>query len=210
MIDVTSYEHDDELIAATRDGRQGIRVRRPRSVSVVLGRGSRIAVELDLAAVVADRVPVQRRRGGGCAVVLDPGNLIVSVGWPLPGLSGIKSSFARLSAWLIAALAAIGIPGVEQMGVSDLVLGRRKIGGSCIYRARDLLYYSATLLIDPDPQLAERYLKHPPREPEYRRGRSHRDFMGSLAEFGDLPAIRASLTERLQSPDFSFSPSREE
>jgi lipoate-protein ligase A len=42
------------------------------------------------------------------------------------------------------------------------------------------VYYSASLLVKPDVSLVERYLRHPPREPEYRRGRSHREFMGAL------------------------------
>jgi lipoate-protein ligase A len=47
--------------------------------------------------------------------------------------------------------------------------------------------YSATLLVDPDLDLVERYLAHPPREPEYRRGRPHRDFMGRLGGLDTTP-----------------------
>ena len=60
--------------------------------------------------------------------------------------------------------------------------GRDHGSGSCIYRTRGLLYYSTTLLLDPDLELVERYLPHPPREPEYRRGRPHRDFMTSVRD----------------------------
>jgi lipoate-protein ligase A len=119
-------------------------------------------------------------------VVLDPGNVIVSVALPLPGLGGIKRSFARISDWLIAGLARSGVPGVGQQGVSDLTLGDTKIGGSCIHRSRDLLYYSTTLLVAPDHELMERYLQHPPREPEYRNGRSHRQFTGALARLAGI------------------------
>jgi lipoate-protein ligase A len=113
-------------------------------------------------------------------VVLDPGNVIVSIFLPLPGLGGIKSAFGRISGWIIESLAKVGIPGVEQRGVSDLVLGDRKIGGSCIWRGKDLLHYGTTILVEPDLDRVARYLKHPPREPDYRMGRPHGDFMGSL------------------------------
>jgi lipoate-protein ligase A len=35
-------------------------------------------------------------------------------------------------------------------------------------------------LINADLSLIDRYLKHPPREPDYRRGRSHLDFVMSV------------------------------
>jgi lipoate-protein ligase A len=129
-------------------------------------------------------------------VVLDPGNLIVSVALPLEGIGRINSAFAAISDWLIDALAACDVPGVVQRGVSDLAIGERKIGGSCIHRTRGLVYYSTTLLIEPNLDLVDRYLIHPPREPNYRRGRSHRKFMGSLKAL-HLPPGNADLAYRL-------------
>jgi len=88
---------------------------------------------------------------------------------------------------MIERLAEVGVPEVRCQGVSDLAVGDRKIGGSCIYRTKGLLLYGTTLLVDPELSLLKRYLPHPPREPEYRRGRSHAEFVTSLAELG-LPA----------------------
>jgi lipoate-protein ligase A len=175
------YDLDAEILAATQsDGIPRTQVSIPTTQEVVLGRGGDPAIELRLENVVADGVMVRRRAGGGCAVVLDPGNVIVAVAWPLPGLGEIRSAFATISQQLIAALARLGLAGVQQRGVSDLARDDRKIGGACIYRTRGLLYYATTLLVEPDLALVERYLQHPPREPAYRRGRRHRDFMGAL------------------------------
>jgi len=115
-------------------------------------------------------------------VVLDTGNVIVSCVLPLSGLGGTSRAFNTLSTWLIDALKHVGIPNIRQEGISDLALGNRKIGGACIYRTKGLLYYSTTLLFQPDLDLVERYLKYPPREPRYRTGRSHSAFMGSLID----------------------------
>lgn len=176
------YDDDDDLIAACqRDGQPRWRVAACGGLSVVLGRGSRPELELWLDAVQGDGVALMRRAGGGCAVLLDPGNVVVSRVEPLPGLQGSKAAFARLSSLICAALAQLGAAGVAQRGHSDLALGERKVGGACIYRSRGLLYYSTTLLVAPEVALVERYLRHPPREPDYRRGRAHRDFMGALA-----------------------------
>jgi lipoate---protein ligase len=200
------WDHDEELIVSARAGN------RPRArayawpppgeppVTVVVGRGGRAEVEVDLAAAAADGVPVLRRRGGGCAVVLDPGNAVVSLALPLPGVGGTTSAFARISAWLIEALAAVGVDGVTQQGVSDLARGGRKIGGACLWRTQGLAYYSTTLLVAPDLDLVERYLPHPPREPDWRGGRPHRDFMGRLAgtsPFADATGLATRLEAAL-------------
>jgi lipoate-protein ligase A len=126
-------------------------------------------------------------------VVLDPGNVIVSVVLPVTGIGGNKKHFARLSAWLIAGLAQIGFEEITPNGISDLVLGDRKVAGSCIYRSKEILYYSASLLVAPEVELMERYLEHPPREPEYRRGRSHADFVRGLEPSPDAEAVLSVL-----------------
>ncbi|MBN2491983.1 MAG: hypothetical protein JXQ29_14140 [Planctomycetes bacterium] len=183
-IEIGDYDLDRELVeAARRERRARVAVYPYPGVAVVLGRGSDPAVELDLAAVRADGVAVLRRPGGGSAVVLDPGNVIVSVALPTVGFRENAACFDALTRWLIEGLCHLGIAGVHGGGISDLVLDDRKVAGSCIHRCPDSLYYSACLLVQPDIEGIARYLRHPPREPDYRRGRSHAEFLGSLGEF---------------------------
>ncbi len=187
---------DDDLLAAVAAaGAPRCRVRPWPALEIVVGRGGDPAREVNLAAAAADGVPVRRRRGGGCAVLLDPGNVVVSAVLPLPGVGRVTTAFRAATAWLTAALAACGCPGVAGAGVSDLVRGDRKVGGSCIYRTRGLLYYSTTLLVAPDLVAMTRYLPHPPREPAYRAGRDHRRFLGRVADDPTLTA--AALARRL-------------
>lgn len=193
------FDLDDALIAATRDdGQARAQVRRCPLRALVLGRGSRPELEIDLTAVRADGLPVLRRDGGGCAVLLDPGNLLVSLALPLAGLGRNKEAFAAISAWIVDGLAALGAPDVIQRGHSDLALGEHKVGGACIHRSRDLLSYATTLLIAPDVEGMQRYLRHPPREPDYRRGRAHRDFVRGLPGLGDdVDAVAGRLAQAL-------------
>ncbi len=197
-----AWDLDDDLVAGLRaDARPRARARAwppagAPGVAVVVGRGGDPTVEVALDAARADGVPVLRRRGGGCAVVLDPGNAIVSLALPLAGVGGITSAFAAISGWLIGALARCGLPGLRQEGTSDLALAGRKVGGSCLWRTAGLVYYSTTLLVAPDLALAERYLPHPPREPAYRAGRPHRDFMGALRDL-DRRLTPTDLVARL-------------
>ncbi|MFH2052221.1 MAG: hypothetical protein ABIK96_07100 [bacterium] len=195
------YDRDDDLLEAVRrDGLPRLRVIRWSAPAVVIGKGGKQDLELVREAIAADGIPLLQRPGGGCSVILDPGNVIVSAVLPVPGIGAITSSFAALSAWMIAGLGSCGVSGVEQRGVSDLAIGDRKIGGSCIYRTRNLLYYSTTLLVEPDLDLIERYLLHPPREPDYRQGRPHREFLGSLRDGGwdrEIPDLVAALEAAL-------------
>jgi len=179
---IGSYRRGEALLAAAQQDRQArIDVYVPSQVEVILGRGSKPAEELHLSACATDGVPVLRRRGGGCAVVLDPGNVVVLAAEHAPGIGQNKAHFARLSAWLVSSLARLGVTGLTQRGISDLALGERKVAGASLHRSRDSLLYSVSLLVNPRISLMARYLKHPPREPDYRRGRSHKAFVGALS-----------------------------
>ena len=197
------WDLDADLIAAVvADGRGRVAVYPHPTVACVVGRGGDPWRETRPDLLAADRVPLLRRRGGGCAVVLDPGNLVCSVVLPWPGVGGITTAFERLSALVAGALAACGVPDVRKEGTSDLALGDRKLGGSCIWRTRGLLYYSTTLLVEPDWSLIDRYLPHPPREPAYRAGRPHRAFLTSLRESGlDVaPPVLATALSAILAP----------
>src|SRR5262249_36514773 len=77
-------------------------------------------------------------------------------------------------------------------GISDLALGGRKFSGNAQQRKRGHLLHHGTLLYAFDVGRIARYLRLPPRQPEYRAGRSHRDFLRNLT----LP--REELKCRLQ------------
>lgn len=194
--EIPPWDCDDDLLDAVRtDGRARWRVEVWPGVEVVLGRGSRVIQECHLEACRADGVPVRRRRGGGCAVVLDPGNLVISAVVQVPGLGNVRRLFDHFTAWVIEGLDSVGVAGVRRRDVCDLCLAERKIGGATLYRAKGLVYYSTTLLVAPDLSLMERYLPHPPREPAYRRGRTHRAFVTTLQCDFDVSA--RELAEQL-------------
>ena len=196
-IEILPYAYDDDLIEGfRRDGRPRVRVYRPDRLMVVLGRGSDPEKELEAEACLLDKVPVLKRRGGGCAVVLDEGNVIVSAVLPVEGYGNNDRHFRRLSIWLLDGLERAGVRGLRRAGTSDLVMGDRKIGGACIYRSKNFLLYTTALLVHPDRDGMARYLRHPPREPDYRRGRSHEEFVGALSP-DPWPGRAVDLVEAL-------------
>jgi len=189
-MDYAEYTYDDELIARSiATQRPVLDIYRFEHTAVVLGRGSKSDVEINQYECGKYNVPILRRRGGGCAVLLDPGNVIVSVVVPDTRLGNINETFARISTWLIDGLTESGVHDVRREGICDLVTGDRKIAGACMQRKRSHLYYSCSLMFDPDVDLMEKLIAHPPREPSYRKHRIHREFISSIKDHSDVKNI---------------------
>jgi lipoate-protein ligase A len=178
---IGQFDFDDDIIKATcQDGEPRVKTTVYPKPMVVLGRGSDPEIELYVDNCIEDNVQVVRRRGGGCAVVIDPGNVVVSMVLPMKRLGGVTMYFNWMSILVMVGLTEIGVPNLRRKGISDIVLENRKVAGSCVWCSKGFLYYTATLLVQPQVELMERYLRYPPKEPDYRLGRSHRDFVGRL------------------------------
>lgn len=156
----------------------------PERTMVVIGKGSDPALELHEENIVADNVPVLRRGTGGCAVVLTPEMLAVSFSVQHSPQRKSSEYFRLFNAVIIRALEKHGVCGLEHAGTSDIALNGRKIAGTAIYRNRELVFYHAIINLASRADLMERYLKHPPRNPAYRVGRAHGDFVTSLRDAG--------------------------
>jgi lipoate-protein ligase A len=186
---------DEALLLEAEAGRGGEVLRFwewPRP-AVVLGSGGVVADEVDDAACAADGVPVLRRSSGGGTVLLGRGCLLFSLVLAYersPLLAEVRPSYAHILALLCEALADVA-PGAAPVGVSDLAAGGRKFSGNAQQRKRHFFLHHGTLLYDFDLPLLARYLPAPPRQPEYRAGRPHLDFVMNL------PAAAADLRLRL-------------
>ena len=86
---------------------------------------------------------------------------------------------------------------MDDRGVSDLAISDRKILGTSLYRRRSLLFYQASLLVDVDLALFDRYLRFPSRVPDYRRERGHGEFCTTLRREGYAEPL-APLLEGLR------------
>ena len=175
---------DEALLLRAEEGAGGevLRLWTWPSFAVVLGAGGVIADDVDVAACAADGVPIARRSSGGGTVLLGPGCFLFSLVLNMdraPELTQINSSYRWILRRVAAALADFQ-PGIEPMGISDLAIGGRKFSGNSQQRKRRFLLHHGTLLHDFDLDAIGRYLKLPPKRPEYRANRSHRDFLMNL------------------------------
>ena len=159
---------------------------------VVVGSSSRVDQEVDRDACRQAGVPILRRPSGGATVILGPGCLMWSVVTPHPhGVPAVERIHAAMLEPLVTALCDRGLA-VSRQGTSDLVLALphsaaavtppvpRKISGNALRVRRHGVLYHGTLLDDFDISLAERLLKHPPREPDYRGRRPHSAFLANV------------------------------
>lgn len=182
------------LAAESSNGGEVLRFWEWPESAIVLGAGGRIADDVQEAACLAESVPLLRRSSGGGTVLLGRGCLLYTLVLNYErdaALREIRPSYRFILGQIGPALAE-GVGFIEQAGISDLVLAGRKVSGTAQQRKRSFLLHHGTLLYDMDLSLIPRYLREPPRQPEYRAGRSH------LAFVDNLPLPRDAIKQRLR------------
>jgi lipoate-protein ligase A len=147
---------------------------------VVLGHWGQPERDVHLDECRRAGVPVLRRCSGGGAVLLGPGCLNYSLVIPLAGRPKFRDVGYSMH-WITRRMRrALGVPELRCAEPSDLALHGRKVSGNAQRRARNAILHHGTLLYKLDATRAEMFLKPPVREPPYRAGRTHRDFLGNL------------------------------
>ena len=175
-----------------------LRVWESPELAVVIGRSSRIETEVNRNVCRSRGIPVLRRCSGGAAVVIGPGCLMYSLvlSYQLrPELRFIESAHRFILDRLAQAVGTI-LAGAEQSGISDLTVNDQKFSGNSLRCKRDHLLYHGTVLYQFPMPLIDELLKMPPRQPDYRSGRSHRDFLTSLNVSG--ASLRQAICESWQ------------
>lgn len=147
---------------------------------VVLGRSGRVERDVNATACESNGVPVLRRSSGGGAVLLGPGCLNYTLILPLvwdPRWRDVRYSLS----WIMNRMTQVlAVPDLACAGESDLALHGRKVSGNAQRRTQQAILHHGTLLYDFDVTRPELFLASPYREPFYRRGRAHRDFLANL------------------------------
>ncbi|HPE22392.1 MAG TPA: hypothetical protein PLT88_05150 [Bacteroidales bacterium] len=181
-VTLTDYNLPDAFLF--REGATGILVWQPQETIIVLGQSNSIETSLRTEAVEADGVRVTKRPSGGETVILTPLTVAFTVARNFPVMIRFGDFFSMVNSVVIEGLAEMGVSRLGSKGISDITLGNRKILGSSMRKAGNKLVYHAVLNMAENPALFSKYLSHPRREPDYRAGRSHHEFVTSLAEEG--------------------------
>jgi lipoate-protein ligase A len=172
----------------------------PTRNECVLGAGTP-ETDINESFCTATGVPIYRRRGGGGAVLLSPGNLVITACYDARKKAFATGWILPIAEAVVRALASLGVKGAHVRGLGDVAIGEQKILGSSLYANRQVALFQGSLLVDSDLDLIARYLPHPSKEPDYRRGRSHLDFVTTLRAAGyrlDPSQLHNALEVELQ------------
>lgn len=122
------------------------------SSCVVIGRFQSLANEVDAEGARRHGIEVVRRISGGGAMFIEPGNTITySISAPLSMVQGLsfQESYAMMDAWVIEALAGLGIKAWYQP-LNDIASAAGKIAGAAQARRGKAVLHHVTMAYDID------------------------------------------------------------
>ncbi len=176
---------DEVLLDLCESGRgcEVLRFWESPSCFVVLGSSNKVHEEINVDACNADGIPILRRHSGGGTVLQGPGCLNYSLILRIDPHGATRNITATTNSIMNRHAEAFSISlnaRVEVKGSSDLAIAGRKFSGNAQRRKLKALFFHGTFLLDFDLALMERYLKMPPKQPDYRARRRHVDFVRSI------------------------------
>jgi len=150
--------------------------------AIVMGQATDCKFDVKQDACEQAGIPILRRTTGGRSVLLNKGCLNYTLILRHEE-RGLRECYRSI---LSAVLDAAGVAGARCES-TDLILRNRKFSGCAQRRRRHTLLHHGTILYDFDIAAAGRFLAMPRRQPAYRNGRSHADFLTNAAIHPNFP-----------------------
>jgi lipoate---protein ligase len=176
---------DEALLdqAESRHGPEMLRFWESTLPFVVLGFSNPFRTETFAEACAAAGIPILRRCSGGGTVWQGPGCLNYALILSMENRPELKS-VPCTNRFVMGQNAAILQPLFDRPitvnGITDLSLNGRKFSGNAQRRRRRYLLFHGTFLLETDLAQMDRFLRDPARQPTYRHGRSHAEFLTTL------------------------------
>lgn len=159
--------------------------------AIVLGISGK-AEELVHLDKLPGHIPLVRRFSGGGTVIVDEETVFVTF-----ICNKADHAFAPYPEPILRWAAEMLKPSTPHLELreNDFVIGNRKCGGNALYIKKERWLVHTSFLWDYNPAHMQ-LLKHPPKTPPYRAGRSHDEFLCKLRDF--YPSKEAWIEQLLQ------------
>lgn len=177
----------DEALLEQAESQTGVvevlRFWEPKHPMVVLGRSSPLEREVNLAYCQRHDIPILRRCSGGATIVTGPGCLMYAVLLNYRNRVHVRmldQAHQYVLNQLRSAIQSLGLE-VRILGTSDLTFGNRKFSGNSLRCRKNNFLYHGTIICNFDLSLVPNCLGTPQRQPAYRDGREHLEFLTQLS-----------------------------
>jgi len=192
----------DEALLDWRDengGEEILRFWESPATFIVVGYANKVATEVNVESCRARQIPVFRRCSGGGTVLQGAGclnyALILEIkeNSPLAGISGANKFIMERNREAIESKVQSPKSKVQISisGHTDLTLNGKKISGNSQRRRKNFLLFHGTFLLNFDLTLVSELLRMPSKQPDYRKKRSHGEFLTNLNLSADK--VKAAL-----------------
>jgi lipoate-protein ligase A len=162
---------------------------------IVLGYANKFQQEVNLDICKRQNIPVLRRISGGGTVLQGPGCLSYALILKIPS-TGLLSTVVGTNQYIMERMKQILQPlcpeAIQVQGTTDLTIGNRKFSGNSQRRRKSHLLFHGTILYAAQWDLIESVLLLPGKQPEYRKQRTHREFMT------DFPATKEDIIKAIR------------
>jgi lipoate-protein ligase A len=147
--------------------------------AIVMGISAKPEEVVDLELARRDQIPLIQRFSGGGTVIVDENTLFISFIFQkeMHDFELFPTAILNWAGDLVHR--SLDLPNFL-IQESDFALNNKKIGGNAQYIKKDRFLHHTSFLWDFHPKNMS-YLLHPPKEPAYRKGRPHTDFLTTLS-----------------------------
>jgi lipoate-protein ligase A len=192
-----------------RGGDGLLRFWEPNDYFVVVGYANQVEKEVNVPACEAARIPILRRCSGGGTVLQGPGCLNYSlvlnidergplasitsanrfimernreaIEKVLPRSSRREEAPIKNNQSLVTSASTIAVRGHTDLTTRPSTLDTSlKFSGNAQRRKKHFLLFHGTFLLSFELAMIDKFLRMPSKEPDYRQGRSHKDFLTNL------------------------------
>ncbi|MEK9657803.1 MAG: hypothetical protein VW378_05480 [bacterium] len=193
--------YDDLLLQQAKPKEVILRLWEPSCDFVVLGKSNNPLNEVYVDRCHKEGIPIIKRCSGGGTVFQSSGVINYAIVAPHhPPFDSIQACNREIMTMVKDVLSDDQLSLAIQ-GYTDLTYQGKKCCGNAQRRTLSHFLFHGSILVDIDLGKISHYLKHPSREPDYRKGCSHQDFLCHL------PLKKAEVYRRLARISLRFNTS---